>query len=200
VITTLLLDFDGVLGFHPPEYIVAMDREYAWRDGVAAFIDEFTHHPDEAAAIVGNGDILTLAESLLPEHVDGLGAEEFLDRWFAECLALDRDLLALIPQMRIERTFLATNQEFRRGSAIIGKLAGQSWLTGSLISCELGFAKPDPAYFTAALARIGARPDECVFIDDRRQNVDAATALGIPGIHFQGVPLLRTQLFDLDLI
>ncbi len=200
MISTLLLDFDGVLGFQSPEYVAAMNNAYAWRVDVEAFFTELTHHPDEAEAIVGRGDLLGLVEKLLPGHVDGIAAQEFLDGWLVNAVLLNQDLLDLIPQMTIERTFLATNQEARRGRAIMEKLAGAEWLTGSLISCDLGFAKPDPAYFTAALAAIGAEPHECVFIDDRRPNVAAAAALGIHSILFQDVPTLRSALLDLNLI
>jgi FMN phosphatase YigB (HAD superfamily) len=46
-------------------------------------------------------------------------------------------------------------------------------------SHEIGVAKPDPRFFVCAMERIGIAPDRVLFIDDRRENIEAARALGI---------------------
>jgi putative hydrolase of the HAD superfamily len=53
-----------------------------------------------------------------------------------------------------------------------------------LFSCQLKLAKPDPACYSRALARLGASADEVIFIDDRAENVAAAAALGLRSVHF----------------
>jgi putative hydrolase of the HAD superfamily len=63
-----------------------------------------------------------------------------------------------------------------------------------VFSCFLRSAKPDPACYSAALARLGAAPAEVTFIDDRPENVRAATALGIRGLRFAGPGQARAQL------
>lgn len=42
-----------------------------------------------------------------------------------------------------------------------------------------GYVKPDPRIYQEALKRITASPAETLFIDDRKENVEAAQALGI---------------------
>jgi 2-haloacid dehalogenase len=42
-------------------------------------------------------------------------------------------------------------------------------------------------------------PASTVYIDDRKPNVEAATALGMHGIHFTDTPALRTELAGLGL-
>lgn len=54
-----------------------------------------------------------------------------------------------------------------------------------IISCEEGITKPDPEIFHRALARLGRKPEEAVFIDDFAHNVRAAKAVGLSAIHFQ---------------
>jgi putative hydrolase of the HAD superfamily len=53
-----------------------------------------------------------------------------------------------------------------------------------IFSCQLKSAKPDPECYGRALARMGARPDEVIFLDDRSENVTAAAALGLRSVHF----------------
>ena len=52
-------------------------------------------------------------------------------------------------------------------------------------SHDVGLAKPDPAIFRAALARLGVEAAEVVFVDDLIAHVEAARGLGFIGVHFQ---------------
>jgi FMN phosphatase YigB (HAD superfamily) len=65
----------------------------------------------------------------------------------------------------------------------------------SFISCHTGLRKPDPQAFGHACASLGRQPSECLLIDDRATNCEAARALGMPALQFNGdVPGLRRQL------
>jgi putative hydrolase of the HAD superfamily len=54
-----------------------------------------------------------------------------------------------------------------------------------IISAEEGIAKPDPRIFRIAAERLGVRPQEAVFVDDRPENVQGARAVGMRGIQFE---------------
>lgn len=40
-------------------------------------------------------------------------------------------------------------------------------------------AKPDPRMFLLAAERLGVQPADCVYVDDRRSNLNAAESLGM---------------------
>ncbi len=61
-------------------------------------------------------------------------------------------------------------------------------------SCWLGRAKPDPAVYQAVLDGLGATPQSVLFIDDRAENVLAATALGLQAVRFTSAEELPGQL------
>lgn len=61
-------------------------------------------------------------------------------------------------------------------------------------SYELKIAKPDPAIYHAMLERIGSRPEETLFLDDREENIEAARALGMRALLFTTVEQLRADL------
>jgi len=65
-----------------------------------------------------------------------------------------------------------------------------------IFSCELKSAKPDPECYDRALARIGARADEVIFVDDRSENVAAAAALGLRSVHFTSPSAARAAVAD----
>ncbi len=63
-----------------------------------------------------------------------------------------------------------------------------------IFSCELKAAKPDPECYRAALATLGARADEVIFIDDRPENVAGAAALGLRSVQFTTAAAAREAL------
>jgi putative hydrolase of the HAD superfamily len=52
-------------------------------------------------------------------------------------------------------------------------------------SAFVGTRKPEPRIYEITLERVGASPDQAVFIDDVEHNVDAARALGISSVWFR---------------
>src|SRR5215831_8609041 len=50
------------------------------------------------------------------------------------------------------------------------------------LSSPLGMAKPQPEIFQYCLKKLNVRPHQSMFIDDRRDNVEAALKVGIAGI------------------
>jgi len=61
-------------------------------------------------------------------------------------------------------------------------------------SCELGVAKPDAAIYTYTCERLNVRPEECLFLDDKPENVRGAEAVGMRALPFTTIGQLRTDL------
>ena len=66
----------------------------------------------------------------------------------------------------------------------IGALPVAAHFGHLFFSCQLKVAKPDPRCYHRALAGLGASAEDVIFIDDRRENVAAAAALGLRSVHF----------------
>lgn len=58
-------------------------------------------------------------------------------------------------------------------------------------SHEMGLRKPNPAIFEKALKETGLNPQETLFVDDLAENVAAAEAVGINGLHITAGTLLE---------
>ena len=57
-----------------------------------------------------------------------------------------------------------------------------------VISGEVGMRKPQPEIYLLAAERAGARPEDCVFVDDFSVNVEAAEAVGMKSIVHKDAP------------
>lgn len=64
-------------------------------------------------------------------------------------------------------------------AALLRRTGWTGLVDGFVASCEIGSMKPSREAFSRALADLGARPREVVFIDDREANVRGAKAFGI---------------------
>ena len=54
------------------------------------------------------------------------------------------------------------------------------------LSCAMHLAKPDPRLYKAMMMHYQLDYDETIFIDDKKENAQAAYTLGITGIHYRG--------------
>lgn len=61
-------------------------------------------------------------------------------------------------------------------------------------SCDMGQTKQEASTFEMVLDSIGQTSQECLFIDDNKQNVMVAQSVGIEGIHFANSNQLVRQL------
>lgn len=61
-------------------------------------------------------------------------------------------------------------------------------------SAEAGVAKPNPEIFQVTLDKVGAKPEEAVFVDDNFANIEAASAMGIRTVRFFDVEEARRAL------
>src|SRR5262245_16462624 len=177
-----------------------MEREYKWRHGYMAFQQALLHDPAGKKTLLGDGDILDVISMEMPGHVAGLLPNVFFDRWLNENIAVNEELLALLPQVKVESIFIVTNQEPRRAARIKALYGKKSWVDGFVISSEIGYAKPDPAFFTVGLQRIGRTADECLLVDDNARFVEGAAEAGVKGILFRGNPQLIKDLTALGLL
>lgn len=99
----------------------------------------------------------------------------------------------LIPQLHAQgkKVFALSNYGLepfarteRRFSAIF------SQMDGMVISSREKISKPEPAIYQLLCSRYGLKPEECVFIDDRPVNAEAARRVGMQAIVYTGMESL----------
>ncbi|PNG23286.1 HAD family hydrolase [Streptomyces cahuitamycinicus] len=61
-------------------------------------------------------------------------------------------------------------------------------------SARVGVAKPDREIYEIAAARAETDIERCLFVDDRLENIEAAVALGMTGVHYREPEDLRRVL------
>jgi putative hydrolase of the HAD superfamily len=65
-----------------------------------------------------------------------------------------------------------------------------------VISSEIGYAKPDAEAYLITVERLGLRPEDCVFTDDRPEYCDAARQVGMRTIVFDSFSQFKHDLTE----
>lgn len=79
------------------------------------------------------------------------------------------------------------------------KLKISTYLSWTFCSCVIGKRKPDLNFYLEVLRQLKVDPGNCIFIDDRTRNVEAAVEVGITGLHFKNANLLRNDLSQMGI-
>jgi epoxide hydrolase-like predicted phosphatase len=179
--TTLLVDFGGVLTTSVWDSFADFCREKGLEEDKVKRL--FREDP-EAMACLRNLETGKLSE------------DEFEER-FAKLLGL-ADAADLIESMfrgmlPCEPMVQAVRSAGERG--VKTGLISNSWSTShydqgmleelfdtAVISAEVGLHKPQPEIYRLAAERLVVAPEECVFVDDLRENCAGAAAVGMTAI------------------
>ena len=71
---------------------------------------------------------------------------------------------------------------------------------GAIYSFDVGLRKPDELIYQKSCEKASVLPNECVFIDDLKENIKGAKKVGLHGLHFTEMQSLQNDLKLLGLI
>jgi 2-haloacid dehalogenase len=90
--------------------------------------------------------------------------------------------------------YALTNMEAETYPLRLKRFPFLGWFDGTVVSGREGVAKPEPAVFVRLLERFGLKSRTTLMIDDTRENLEAASKLGIQTALFHSSGHLRAQL------
>jgi HAD superfamily hydrolase (TIGR01509 family) len=178
--TTVLFDADGVL----------QRQGLSWHGDLANLIG--TDDPDlveRFLADVSAVEVRTLTGELdLAQALPPVLARWGVDATIGEVLALWRNIdvnaqmIAAVRSLGQQgiRCALGTNQHAQRAAYMREELDYGAIFDPMFYSCEVGLAKPNPAFFEHAVAELGEEPGMVLFMDDQARNVEGAREAGLP--------------------
>jgi len=120
---------------------------------------------------------LALADRVPPRRARELGAALAAAPFRAdgEVVAVLRGVRARMPLVLVTNASLELEDDL----AAMGLTDPAHHVVNSAL---VGVAEPDRETYEIAAARAGVAPGRCLFVDDRRENVEAAAALGVRGL------------------
>jgi epoxide hydrolase-like predicted phosphatase len=134
---------------------------------------------------VSENDLWRALERELDLPGFGMTWQDLQREFFAEDF-LDEDLVALLHSVRPGlKTGLISNAWDGLRDVLHTRVPIAAAFDVIVVSAEEKIMKPDPRIYHLALQRLGVQAGEAIFLDDFIENIHAANALGMIGIHFQ---------------
>jgi len=119
---------------------------------------------------------------------------------YNDVFSLNPHVLKIMDRLkRNYRLVLLSNTDIMRYGFIKRKFPEVQIFDEYVLSYEVGFMKPHPQIYRQALNKAKAGAEECVFIDDREENIEPAVKLGMNVIHFSPRTNLESALQDMGL-
>jgi 2-haloacid dehalogenase len=109
------------------------------------------------------------------------------------------EILKILHQSPDYTIYALTNWSGETFPVALQKFSFLSWFEGIVVSGDEKLVKPDPEIYKLLLGRYDLDAKNCVFIDDRGDNVQAAVDLGFKGIRFSNDRQLRRELLELNI-
>jgi putative hydrolase of the HAD superfamily len=185
----VLCDLDGVLR----QFDHAVQADIEARYGLPLMATAF----DPAIitpATLGHITEAQWAESVVTALGGGEAARKAVEEFCAVPFRVDEEVRALLAEARARMPLVIVTNAMDTLEAHLELMGLTGFADAVVSSARVGVAKPDRRIYEIAAERAGAAPERCLFVDDREENVAAARALGMTGVHFRSPADLAAAL------
>ena len=187
MIRNIIFDMGNVLLDFNPRNVV--DLFFENEEDKQLILKELFHGPEWIAGDYGtitNEERYNLVKARIPSRLH----ERFyhcVNEWFCTMIPIPG-----------AREFLNSMKEKGYGIYVLSnacngfyeyfpKFCPLDFFDGIVVSSDVHMLKPDFKIYEYIAAKYQLNPEECLFIDDREENVDAAVRFGMKGYKFKGV-------------
>lgn len=126
--------------------------------------------------------------------------DELEEAWISK-YTLIKETKEIIDELKEEyKLYYLSDNVRERVEKISNKHNFLEWFEGGIFSHEVGIRKPHPGVYKAAIEKIGVKPEEIVFIDDKEKNLPPAETLGMSVLLYSTPHQLREDLVKLGII
>ncbi len=197
----ILTDLDGVIRIwsseihRKAERVTGLPEEAIPR---AAFSDDLL--PLVITGKISDDEWRRRIADLLSKDFPEANAERAVELWSASPGEVDSEALEILQTCRKRARLVLISNATSRLPSDLRRLGIAGDFDYIINSSEVGFAKPDPNIYFAALNTVEATPEQALFIDDNAGHVAAAMRLGIAGHTYAGADALRQKLNHLGLL
>lgn len=139
--------------------------------------------------------------ALFPQYEDWI--RMYYGRWeemLGESIQGTVDLLKQCVDSPALKVVALTNWSAETFPIALKKFDFLQWFEGIVVSGEEMTRKPFPDIYQTTLKRFDLKPEQSLFIDDNKRNIEAAKALGIHCIHFSSPQQLEKELKKLNVL
>lgn len=199
-IKAIVFDIGGVLIDWDPRYLYR--KLFKAEEEMERFLHTVCHHSWNLELDRGanwNDAVATLSEKF-PDHKDNIRA--YHDRWIEMVQGPIHETVDIMMALRHMgyKLYAITNYSREKLDLTIKEYPFLRGFDGMIVSGDEKLVKPDPAIYQLLLDRYDLNPRQLLFIDDRRENVQAAWDKGFHAVQFLSPAQLEKDLMDFGIL
>jgi FMN phosphatase YigB (HAD superfamily) len=115
-----------------------------------------------------------------------VGVDRIYENEYINQFTLTEGILTLLNELNyMKRDIYCLSNDISEWSQKLKcKFKLEKYIIDFIISGDVGFRKPDRSIYEILIKRIGKKPNEIIFVDDRIRNLETASILGMQTILF----------------
>lgn len=143
--------------------------------------------------ILSEEEVITILGKRQPDLKEEI--REVVEAWFNGLAPMEASiqLLKTLREKNYKIYFLSNFYE-KAFNYILNNYAFLEGAEGYLISYQVRLIKPEKEIYEVLLAKFNLKPEECLFLDDMDENLEAGRKLGIKGINIKNLTEIKEFL------
>lgn len=199
MIKNIIFDLGNVLIRFKPEEFVNKNIKKEYREKFFNVIFKGQEWADLDRGILEYSDAVKIFSEKIPECSSEI--KKLFDNYILDVLEPIEKNIEIMKSLKGKyKLFVLSNFHYPAFDYIFKNWEFFKYFDGKIVSGHCKLLKPEKKIYELLCSTYSLKPNECVFIDDTKVNIEAAEEFGINGIHLTDINILEEKLKENNLI
>ncbi len=199
MIKNIIFDLGNVLIRFKPEEFVNKNIKKEYREKFFNVIFKGQEWADLDRGILEYSDAVKIFSEKIPECSSEI--KKLFDNYILDVLEPIEKNIEIMKSLKGKyKLFVLSNFHYPAFDYIFKNWEFFKYFDGKVVSGHCKLLKPEKKIYELLCLTYSLKPNECVFIDDTKANIEAAEEFGINGIHLTDINILEEKLKENNLI
>ena len=199
MIKNIIFDLGNVLIRFKPEEFVNKNIKKEYREKFFNAVFKGQEWADLDRGVLEYSDAVKIFSEKIPECSSEI--KNFFDNYILDVLEPIGKNIEIMKSLKGKyKLFVLSNFHYPAFDYIFKNWEFFKYFDGKVVSGHCKLLKPEKKIYELLCLTYSLKPNECVFIDDTKANIEAAEEFGINGIHLTDINILEEKLKENNLI
>lgn len=199
MIKNIIFDLGNVLIRFKPEEFVNKNIKKEYREKFFNAVFKGQEWADLDRGILEYSDAVKIFSEKIPECSSEI--KKLFDNYILDVLEPIEKNIEIMKSLKGKyKLFVLSNFHYPAFNYIFKNWEFFKYFDGKVVSGHCKLLKPEKKIYELLCLTYSLKPNECVFIDDTKANIEAAEEFGINGIHLTDINILEEKLKENNLI
>lgn len=199
MIKNIIFDLGNVLIRFKPEEFINKNIKKEYREKFFNVIFKGQEWADLDRGVLEYSDAVKIFSEKIPECSSEI--KKLFDNYILDVLEPIEKNIEIMKSLKGKyKLFVLSNFHYPAFDYIFKNWEFFKYFDGKVVSGHCKLLKPEKKIYELLCLTYSLKPNECVFIDDTKANIEAAEEFGINGIHLTDINILEEKLKENNLI